>query len=98
MGGKTRRKKGARRYKVKRRPGYYVVRDRLGRFKRWVKIPRSISVDATRKAKHQPKRPGYGHKGDYPARKGKGRFECPICGKRFRTKRGLSIHMARVHG
>jgi len=55
----------AKRGKVKGRPGHYVVRDSFGRFKDWSYIPRSIRVDARVEAKHHPKEPGYGHKGDY---------------------------------
>jgi len=55
-----------RRYKVKGRPGHYVVRDRRGRFKRWVKINRSIRADARRKVGQKRKEPGYGHIQDYP--------------------------------
>ena len=51
-----------RRYRLKSRPGYYVERDRYGRFKKWTKIPRSIKVDKRKKAKKV--KPGYGHKGD----------------------------------
>jgi len=61
-------KEVGKRYKLRRAPGYYVVRDARGRFKRWAKIPRSISVDKRRKAeKTKPRsQPGYGHQVDYP--------------------------------
>jgi hypothetical protein len=55
----------ARRYKVGRAPGHYVVRDRRGRFKRWSSIPRSIRVDARRRTPQRRKAGGYGHLQDY---------------------------------
>ena len=54
-----------RRYKIKRAPGYYVERDRRGRFKRWTKISRSIRVDKRRKVPQRREEPGYGHRQDY---------------------------------
>ncbi|HDO41696.1 MAG TPA: hypothetical protein ENH03_02210 [Candidatus Bathyarchaeota archaeon] len=54
-----------RRFKVKGRPGYYVVRDRRGRFKRWAKINRSIRVDSRKKVPQTRKEHGYGHLTDY---------------------------------
>jgi len=64
----------ARRYRVTRKtPGgksksYYVTRDAKGRFKKWTNINRSIRADARKKyhqVKTHPKKPGYGHTGDY---------------------------------
>ena len=55
----------ARRYKVKRAPGHYVVRDKRGRFKRWTSIPRSIKADARRKVKQKRTESGFGHIQDY---------------------------------
>ncbi|MEM3875266.1 MAG: hypothetical protein QXU45_09080 [Candidatus Bathyarchaeia archaeon] len=54
-----------RRYKVKGRPGHYVVRDKRGRFKRWASIHRSIKVDARRKVGMKRRQSGYGHIQDY---------------------------------
>jgi len=54
-----------RRYKIKRAPGYYVERDRRGRFKKWTKIPRSIRVDKRKKVAQRRREPGYGHRQDY---------------------------------
>ena len=42
----------------------------------------------------EPKRRGRG--GERPAKSG-GDLECPICGKAGLTKRGLALHMARIH-
>jgi len=50
---------------------FLVVRDKNGKFKDWVSIPRSIAQDTMRKAENQPKKPGLGHRGDYPKRKSK---------------------------
>ena len=69
-----RRKKHGPRYKVKGKPGAYVIRDSKGRFKKWVRIRRSISTDKARKAKKKASRPGYGHVADYPKRKKRKRF------------------------
>ncbi|MEM4727704.1 MAG: hypothetical protein QXD04_05580 [Candidatus Bathyarchaeia archaeon] len=55
----------ARRYRMRRAPGHYVVRDRRGRFKRWSSIPRSISVDRRRRVGQRRREPGYGHLQDY---------------------------------
>ena len=50
----------ARRYKIGR---FYVIRDKKGRFKRWVSIGRSLRADRRRKSKRRVKA-GYGYKGD----------------------------------
>ena len=42
---------------------YYVVRDKKGRFKKWVKISRSLKRDKKSNAKRIVKA-GYGHRGD----------------------------------
>ena len=42
----------------------------------------------------EPKRRGRG--GERPAKSG-GDLRCPICGKEGLTKRGLALHMARIH-
>jgi len=42
---------------------YYVVRDKKGRFKRWIRIGRSLKIDRRKIAKRRVKS-GYGHKGD----------------------------------
>jgi len=55
-----------RRYRGKRAKGYYVERNKLGQFKDWTSIPRSIKADTPRKAKKHPKTVGHGHEGDYP--------------------------------
>lgn len=64
--------KSARRYKICRRVKgkakkscSYVIRNKKGQFRRWSNIGRSIRVDARVKAKHRPKKVGYGHTGDY---------------------------------
>jgi len=58
-----------RRYRIKRTPGYYVRRDRRGRFRDWTSIPRGIRIDARKKAKQKRSEPGYGHRQDYPRRR-----------------------------
>ena len=65
------KKKHGPRYKIPRAPGHYVERDKHGRFKKWSAIEKSIKVDARKKAKHEGKRPGYGHRKDYPKKKKK---------------------------
>ncbi len=67
-------KMGARRTKVcrgrgKKRTCVYVIRDKKGRFKRVTNIGRSIAADKRIRAKHRPKKPGYGYKGDYKKRR-----------------------------
>ena len=52
-----------RRYKLRNRPGYYVERDRKGRFKRWAKIKRSLAQDRVWEAPLTTKS-GYGHRYD----------------------------------
>ncbi len=42
----------------------------------------------------EPKRRGRG--GERPAKSG-GDLECPLCGKAGLTKRGLALHIARLH-
>jgi len=75
--GKPKKKKnpregqGAARNVIRGREGFYVERYANGRFKKWVKKPDSIRADARQKAENQPKRPGHGHRGDYPKRKRK---------------------------
>ncbi|MEM2512730.1 MAG: hypothetical protein QXU81_00195 [Candidatus Bathyarchaeia archaeon] len=54
-----------RRYKIKKRPRHYVVRDRRGRFKDWVGIGRSVRADKRRKVSQKRSEPGYGHIQDY---------------------------------
>jgi len=54
-----------RRYRIKRTPGYYVRRDRRGRFQDWTSIPRGIRLDARKKVKQKRREPGYGHRQDY---------------------------------
>ena len=54
-----------RRYKVSGKPGAYVERNRKGQFKDWTGIGRSIPIDAAKKSKTHPKKPGHGHEGDY---------------------------------
>jgi len=66
--GRTRKAKHGPRYKVKGKPGAYVIRDKLGRFKKWTSWRRSTAVDAVWKAKHAHA-PGYGHVKDYPRKK-----------------------------
>src|SRR3954454_2801384 len=43
-----------------------------------------------------PDEPKRGRGGEKPAKSG-GDLECPICGKAGLTKRGLALHMARIH-
>lgn len=66
---KKKKKKGPR-GKVSGRPGFYVVRDKFGRFKEWSAIEKSIKVDARQKAPKATK-PGHGHRKDYPQKKKK---------------------------
>jgi hypothetical protein len=54
-----------RRYRMASRPSNYVERDRVGQFKDWTGIGRSIRSDRPIKAKNHPKKPGHGHEGDY---------------------------------
>ena len=58
-----------RRYRIKRAPGYYVQRDRHGRFKKWTSIPRGIRIDARKKVEQKRSEPGYGHRQDYNRKK-----------------------------
>jgi len=43
----------------------YLQRDKLGRFKKWTNIGRSIKADSRQQAQNTPSKPGYGHQGDY---------------------------------
>jgi len=52
-----------RRYQLKGRRRHYVVRDKKGRFKKWVAKGRSLARDRRKKAKRKV-RSGYGHCGD----------------------------------
>lgn len=54
-----------RRYRMRAKPGAYVERDRHGRFKKWTSVGKSIRADRRVKARHHPKKRGYGHRGDY---------------------------------
>jgi len=59
-----------RRYIIKKKSRrYYVERRRDGTIKRWTRKGKSLTADRRVKAKHTPKRSGYGHKGDYKKRK-----------------------------
>jgi len=63
--------------------GFYVVRDKKGRFKRWSSKGRSLSHDRRKKvsSKRIPKtkkgklRSGYGHRGDYRRKSGLSKAE-----------------------
>lgn len=71
--GRVPPKKGPHRGKVKGRGNYYVQRDSKGRFKEWTRVmPEGIRADKAKKAKTRPKKPGKGHRGDYPKRRKKG--------------------------
>ena len=52
-----------KRYLLKGKKGSYVERDRYGRFKKWVRRGKSISMDRRKHAKRVIKS-GYGHRGD----------------------------------
>lgn len=65
MGKRTRICRG----RGRRKTCYYMERDRRGRFKRGANIGRSIRVDKRVRAKNKPKKPGYGHIGDYRRRR-----------------------------
>jgi hypothetical protein len=60
-----------KRYRVERTSGYYVERDKKGRFKNWTSIPKGIQRDQPRKAREKKEKSdyGYGHRADYPKRK-----------------------------
>lgn len=62
------KKKGARRYSIKGKPKAWALRDRLGRFKKWMSRGRSQKADRRVKAKTIVKS-GYGHRGDQKKRK-----------------------------
>lgn len=63
--------------KVEGKPGAYVERDRLGRFKKWTSVGRSLAADRRKRVgrKRIPKtkggkaKSGYGHQGDYKRKK-----------------------------
>lgn len=57
------KKKGARRYQIKRTPKAWVLRDKFGRFKKWVSKKSSVPIDRAKKSKTEVKS-GYGYKGD----------------------------------
>lgn len=67
MGRKGKKKQGARRYSIEGKPKAYVIRDKLGRFAKWVSKKDSVPRDRATKAKKKVK-PGYGHLGDLPKR------------------------------
>jgi hypothetical protein len=54
-----------KRYHLKRTPGYYVQRDRLGRFKKFTSLPKGIAVDKRKKVEQKTKESGHGHTQDY---------------------------------
>ena len=58
------------RYRIKSRKKYYVERDKLGRFKKWTNIKKSLAIDKSKTAQNIVKS-GFGHKGDLKKRKRK---------------------------
>jgi len=58
------RKSHGPRYSVKGKRSAWVIRDKKGRFKRWVKKKRSLATDRVWKAS-KAEAPGYGHRKDY---------------------------------
>ena len=62
------KKKGARRYSIKGKPGAWVRRNKLGQFVKWVSIGASLRADRRTKAKTTVKS-GYGYKGDLKKRR-----------------------------
>ena len=48
---------------------FYVVRTKLGHFKKWTNIGKSLAADKRVRSKTRPKKPGYGHRGDYKRRR-----------------------------
>jgi hypothetical protein len=44
---------------------FYVERDKHGHFVKWTSIGKSITADKRKKSKTHPKKPGFGHMGDY---------------------------------
>ena len=57
------KKQGARRYQIERTPKAYVLRNKLGQFKKWVQKKWTVPADRRKKAKTKVKS-GYGYKGD----------------------------------
>jgi len=62
------RKRHGPRYAVKGKKKAWVVRDKKGRFKKWVRKKRSLATDRVWKAR-LGKKPGYGFKVDYNGRR-----------------------------
>lgn len=44
---------------------FYVTRDKYGHFKKWTSVSKSVAADKRKKSRTHPKKPGYGHMGDY---------------------------------
>ena len=61
------KKQGARRYSVEGKPKAWVLRDRLGRFRKWISKKSSVPGDRAVKARRIV-RAGYGHVGDQKRR------------------------------
>lgn len=61
---KSRKRHGSR-YLIKGKEGSYALRDREGRFTKWVSRKKSLSADKSVRAKRVPSKPGSGHRGDY---------------------------------
>ena len=57
------KKKGARRYLIKGKEKSWVLRDKFGKFKKWISRKRAAKLDRRRKVS-PPVKSGYGHKGD----------------------------------
>lgn len=58
------KKKGARRYQIKRTPKAWVLRDKKGRFKEWISKERAAPIERAKKAKKRGVKSGYGHTGE----------------------------------
>lgn len=57
----------AKRYLVKKKRSFYVVRRKNGTFKKWTAVGKSLRADRRTKAKTIVKS-GYGHRGDQKRR------------------------------